>query len=111
MNVYPTQIEDVLKDIEDIALHYLLVVSREGTLDTLTLRLELSEPAFYKVGRITLSDETVEADLVLRSLRDRIQGRVKDTVGVNVRVSLLAPGAAPRSAGGKLRRTLDERNL
>ncbi len=111
VNVYPTQIEDVLKDIEDIALHYLLVVSREGTLDTLTLRLELSEPAFYKVGQITLSDETVEADLVLRSLRDRIQGRVKDTVGVNVRVSLLAPGAAPRSAGGKLRRTLDERNL
>ncbi len=111
VNVYPTQIEDVLKDIEDIALHYLLVVSREGTLDALTLRLELSEPAFYKVGQTSLSDETVETDPTLRNLRNRIQSRVKDTVGVNVRVSLLAPGAAPRSAGGKLRRTLDERNL
>ena len=111
VNVYPTQIEDVLKDMEDIALHYQLVVTREGTLDALTLRLELSELTFHKVGHASLSDETVEADLVLRSLRDRIQGRVKDTVGVNVRVSLLAPGAAPRSAGGKLRRTLDERNL
>ena len=111
VNVYPTQIEDVLKDLEDIALHYQLVVTREGTLDALTLRLELSEPTFYRVGQTSLSDETVEADRTLRSLRDRIQGRVKNTVGVNVRVSLLAPGAAPRSAGGKLRRTLDERNL
>ena len=111
VNVYPTQIEDVLKDIGDIALHYQLVVSREGTLDTLTLRLELSEPTFYKVGQTSLSDETVETDPTLRNLRNRIQSRVKDTVGVNVRVSLLAPGAAPRSAGGKLRRTLDERNL
>ena len=111
VNVYPTQIEDVLKDIGDIALHYLLVVTREGTLDALTLRLELSEPAFYRVGQASLSDEIVEADPELKSLRNRVQNRVKDTVGVNVRVSLLAPGAAPRSAGGKLRRTLDERNL
>ena len=111
VNVYPTQIEDVLKDMEDIALHYQLVVSREGTLDTLTLRLELSEPTFHKLGRASLSDETVEANPELKSLRNRVQNRVKDTVGVNVRVSLLAPGAAPRSAGGKLRRTLDERNL
>ena len=111
VNVYPTQIEDVLKDIEDIALHYLLVVSREGTLDTLTLRLELSEPTFHRVGQASLSDDLVETDPTLRNLRNRIQSRVKDTVGVNVRVSLLAPGAAPRSVGGKLRRTLDERNL
>ena len=111
VNVYPTQLEAVLKDVPEVALHYQLVIKREKTLDELELRLELTEEVFYQLGQQTLSREVVEADGFLRELCRRVQKRIKDTVGVTVHVNLLAPGDAPRSAGGKLRRILDERQL
>jgi phenylacetate-CoA ligase len=111
VNVYPTQLEAVLQDVPEVALHYQLVIRREKTLDELELRLELTEEMFHRIGQQTLSREIIEADAFLRELCRRIQGRIKDTVGVTVNVSLLAPGEAPRSAGGKLRRILDERQL
>ena len=111
VNLYPTQIEEVLQSISDVAMHYQLALSRQGTLDTCELRLELAQDAFYRLGQEVLSEELLETDQYLSDLRNKVQHKIKDTVGVNVRVNLLAPGSAPRSAGGKLRRIVDERNL
>ena len=111
VNVYPTQIEGVLTGILEVAPHYQLVVRREKTMDTLELRLELSDDVFTHLPHEDISDEIVEADDMLRNLRARLQRRIRDTVGINTRVMLLAPGTAPRSEGGKLRRIVDERKL
>ena len=111
VNLYPTQIEEVLQRVPDVAMHYQLALSRQGTLDTCELRLELSQDAFYRLGQEVLSEELLETDQYLQNLRNKVQHKVKDTVGVTVKVNLLAPGSAPRSAGGKLRRIVDERNL
>ena len=111
VNLYPMQIEEVLQSVSDVAMHYQLALSRQGTLDTCELRLELSQDAFYRLGQEVLSEELLETDQYLRDLKNKVQHKIKDTVGVHVKVNLLAPGSAPRSAGGKLRRIVDERKL
>lgn len=111
VNLYPTQIEEVLQRVQGVAMHYQLALFRQGTLDTCELRLELAQDAFYRLGQEVLSEELLETNQYLSDLRNKVQHKIKDTVGVNVKVNLLAPGSAPRSAGGKLRRIVDERNL
>ncbi len=111
VNVYPTQIEAALAGVEDGSPHYQLVVTREGKLDELELRLELAPDAFRRIGQEALADGTLEAGRDVEALRARVRERIRDSVGVNVRVTLLAPGTVPRSAGGKLRRTEDRRTL
>jgi phenylacetate-CoA ligase len=56
-----------------------------------------------------ISDDIVEADLRLHTLQSRVAQLIHDTIGVTMRVSLLAPGEAPRSEGGKLNRVVDRR--
>lgn len=111
VNVYPTQIEAAIKDVAEASPHYQLVVRRVKKLDELELRLELTDAAFQRVGQAVLDDGTIEVDREVHTLREKIQHRIRETVGINVKLSLLAPGAAPRSEGGKLRRTVDERAL
>ncbi len=111
VNVYPTQIEAVLKEIPEVVPHYQIVLTREGTLDEVELKLEVSEPFFHEVGQSMLSDAVVEADHRLFQLREKVARKIKDNVGISVRVSLLNPGSAPRSEGGKLKRVADLRKL
>ncbi len=108
VNVYPTQLEAALEDIPDIALHYQLVVSRPKTLDELELKIEFAEEAFRRLG---LDGQDLADDTRSRELCEQIKHKVKDAVGITTKVSLLPPGAAPRSTGGKLRRVVDERKL
>ncbi|MDT7908857.1 MAG: phenylacetate--CoA ligase [Thermus sp.] len=109
VNVYPTQVEAVLLGIPEVVPYYQIVVRREGTLDEAELKVEVSEDFFREIGEKALSDEVIEADHRLRALRDKVAHKIKDTIGVSMRVTLLAPGQAPRSEGGKLRRVLDLR--
>jgi phenylacetate-CoA ligase len=109
VNVYPTQVEAVLLGIPEVVPYYQIVVRREGTLDEAELKVEVSEEFFREIGEKALSDEVIEADHRLHALREKVAHKVKDTIGVSMRVTLLAPGQAPRSEGGKLRRVLDLR--
>jgi phenylacetate-CoA ligase len=109
VNVYPTQVEAVLLGIPEVVPYYQIVVRREGTLDEAELKVEVSEEFFREIGEKALSDEVIEADHRLHALRDKVAHKIKDTIGVSMRVTLLAPGQAPRSEGGKLRRVLDLR--
>jgi phenylacetate-CoA ligase len=95
VNVYPTQIETVLSGFPELSPHYHLVVTREGTLDDLEVQSEVADNAY-------LSDD---------SLAERIAQLIKSTVGCSARVTLVAPGEAPRSEGGKLARVSDLREL
>jgi phenylacetate-CoA ligase len=95
VNVYPTQVEAVLVRVPDLSPHYRLVVTREGTLDEIEVQAEVTEERF--VGD--------------PSLAERVATLIKDTIGCTVRVTLVAPGEAPRSEGGKLARVDDRRSL
>jgi phenylacetate-CoA ligase (EC 6.2.1.30) len=111
INVYPSQIEAAFGGIEEVAPYYRLIVDRTGTLDELEVEVELSEDAFHKLTAEFLSDEVVEADHLLRMVRDRTQRSIRENVGVSAKVTLLEPGKLPRSEGGKAQRVVDKRKL
>jgi phenylacetate-CoA ligase len=111
VNLYPTQVEEVLMGISGVVPHYQLVVKREGTLDETELKVEVAEHIFRQLAQEVLSEEVVEADTQMRSLRNSIQHEIKGILGLNMKITLAAPGTIPRSEGGKLRRVVDLRKL
>jgi phenylacetate-CoA ligase len=98
VNVFPSQIESVLLDMSETEPHYLLIVEREGNLDTLKLMVEVQEQFF--------SDE-IKA---LETLRRKITSNIQSTLGVSVDVKLVEPRTIERTAG-KARRVIDNRKF
>ncbi|MDP4183717.1 MAG: phenylacetate--CoA ligase [Bacteroidota bacterium] len=98
VNVFPSQIESVLFEMAETAPHYLLIVEREGTLDTLTLMVEVQEQFF--------SDEVKK----LQDLRKKITAKIHSVLGVSVDVRLVEPKTIERTAG-KAQRVIDKRKI
>src|SRR5690606_6705109 len=97
--------------VPEASPHYQLVITRANTLDKLELKLELTQESFTQLGSEALAGGMIGVDQQVRALVAAIEHRIRDTIGIGVKVTLLAPGTAPRSAGGKLRRVVDERKL
>ncbi|WP_067439085.1 phenylacetate--CoA ligase PaaK [Nocardioides jensenii] len=89
VNVFPTQIEEQILAVPGLAPHYLCVLTRPGSLDELTVRVESQEHP----------DPTLGAALV---------ERIKQHVGVTARVEVVEPHALTRSLG-KAKRIDDQR--
>ncbi len=98
VNVFPSQIESVLLEMSETAPHYLLIVEREGNLDTLKLMVEVQEQFF--------SDEVKQ----LEALRKKITHKIQSTLGISVDVKLVEPKTIERTAG-KAKRVIDNRKL
>ncbi|HNZ48841.1 MAG TPA: phenylacetate--CoA ligase, partial [Candidatus Hydrogenedentes bacterium] len=98
VNVFPSQIEEALFQVEGTSPHYLVEVNRPDRLDEITVKVEL-RPEF-------LSDKMS----VMQTLRDSIVRRIQTVAGVHAKVELLAPQTLERSAG-KAVRVIDRRNL
>ena len=98
VNVFPSQIESVLVSVEGVAPHYMLVVDRVNSSDTLEVQVEMNEEMF--------SDTVAHIEAVRRTITERI----KSVVGVATNVKLVAPKSIPRSEG-KARRVIDNRKL
>jgi phenylacetate-CoA ligase len=95
VNVFPSQIEEIVLRMAALAPQYQLVVARDGHLDTLEVLGELRDAC--------LSPEAVE--LLAREL----QHCIKTHVGVTTRVTLLPPQGIERTLTGKARRVVDRR--
>ncbi len=98
VNVFPSQIESVLMEMQNVEPHYQLVVDREGQLDILTVMVEVSESMF--------SDEVK----TLQNMEQEITKNIKDYLGVSARVKLVEPKAIARSQG-KAVRVIDNRKI
>lgn len=98
VNLFPSQIESVLMEMDETTPHYLLVVDRVNNLDTLELQLEV-EDRFY-------SDTIGE----LQALRKKITHAVESATGLSVNVKLVEPKTIERSEG-KAKRVIDKRKL
>jgi len=96
VNVFPSQVEEALLRVEGVAPHYLIEVSRPGTLDDVVVKVEMRPEAF--------SDEMRQ----MIAFRDRIDHEIHAVTGLRMTVELVAPGTIERSAG-KARRVLDHR--
>lgn len=111
VNLYPTQVEEVLMSIPEVVPHYQVIVSREGTLDEVEVKVELTEQVFRAIAEEAVADDVIEPNSQIQSLRNSIQQAIRGMLGLNMRVTLVPPSTIPRSEGGKLRRTVDLRNL
>ena len=93
VNVFPSQIEELIFRCSGLSAHYLLELTREGHLDALAVHVEHAPEA-----------PAARRDAASRELAHL----VKAHVGVSVRVQLHAPGELERSSG-KARRVVDRR--
>ena len=93
VNIFPSQVEELLLTVEGLTPHYLCVLTRPGNLDELTVRVEAH-------GSVRESDRP--------DLGARLEGLVKDHVGVTVSVEVVPPHALERSLG-KAKRISDQR--
>lgn len=97
VNVFPSQIESVIMTIPQIAPHYQLVVTREGSSDRLEVKCELVDGSVL---------ESLES---LSNLQKNIHHNLKTVLGIDTKVTLVEPKTIERFEG-KAKRVIDLRN-
>lgn len=93
VNLFPTQIEELILTVPALAPQFQCVLDRPGRMDTLTVRVEARPDAAF-------SDHAAASSA--------LQKLVKNKIGVTVEVNVLEPGGLERSIG-KARRLIDQR--
>ncbi|MCL2181284.1 MAG: phenylacetate--CoA ligase [Treponema sp.] len=100
VNVFPSQIEQALIEIEGTEPQYLIIVSRgESHLDEIELQVEVKKELF--------SDETRG----LENLRTRIETVMRSKLQISVKVKLVEPKTITRPQAGKVQRVIDNRKI
>jgi phenylacetate-CoA ligase len=98
VNVFPSQVEELILGMPALAPHYQLVLTREGHLDALEVRCELRDGAGASLGQDGIEH-----------LARELKHRIKTYIGVTTSVNLLPAQGIERSMTGKARRVLDRR--
>ncbi|MEO7071302.1 MAG: AMP-binding protein, partial [Nostocoides sp.] len=94
VNLFPSQIEEIILGIPGLTAHYQLVLEKVGRMDTLKIRVEARPAASGDRYRETMAKQVV--------------GRIKDVIGVSTHVEVLDAYTLPRSEG-KAKRLVDLR--
>jgi len=97
VNLFPTQIEELILKIPQLAPHYQLVLSRSGNLDDLEVLTEVR-------AEFSMTSQAERADLA-----NALQHAVKTYIGVTTRVQVADAGRVERTLTGKARRVIDKR--
>jgi phenylacetate-CoA ligase len=96
VNVFPSQIESLLLDIEEVTPQYRLVVRKKGYLDQLVVQVE-AKPEVYEAG-----------DRKKFEVEAKIMAHIRGHMGISVEANLVDPKFIARSEGKALR-VVDER--
>jgi phenylacetate-CoA ligase len=96
VNVFPSQVEELILKVPKLAPVYQLVVSREGRLDQLEVCVETRQAADSEPSTAT-------------ALANELQQQIKSYIGVTTRVSVLKPNDLGRTSTGKAMRVIDKR--
>lgn len=98
VNFFPSQVETVLLEMSGITPHYLLIIDRVNSLDTLELKVEVEEAFFMdKISQ-------------LEALRRKLQTHLENSTGLSIKVTFVEPKGIERS-GGKAVRVVDKRKF
>lgn len=98
VNVFPTQVEEVVLAEPRLGGNYQILLSRDGHLDNVEIRVELQKQ---------YSDTLGESERA--AIAKDVAHRIKTLIGISTRVSVLGFDAIPRTQTGKARRVIDER--
>ena len=93
VNLFYTQVEEVINEFDFLTPNYQLIVSRKKTMDEVLVLVEVA----------------VGFDHAKDIYRKKLVEKIKNTIGLTMRVQLAAMGSIPRSQGGKLNRIVDQR--
>ena len=96
VNVFPSQIEEVILSFEELGPHYEIILEREGYLDKLTVKVELAH--------------STDSFQVLESITKRVREKLKIILGLDAKVMLESPNTLQRFEG-KAKRVKDLRNI
>ncbi len=96
--IFPSQIEKALLKAGDVEPHYLIIVTRPGTLDEIEVKVEASKDIFFDGVKEMMAVQT------------KIGKYIENETGIRVKVTLVEPKTLPRFEG-KAKRVIDERNL
>ena len=98
VNLFPSQVENILLGMSEIKPHYLLIVDRVNNLDTLEVQVEVDEAFFLdKISQ-------------LEALRMRIQDNIETALSLGVKVTLVEPKVIERSES-KTKHVIDRRKF
>ena len=95
VNLFPSQIEEILLAIPGLTAFFQLHLKKKGRMDAMDVFVEARSQASGEADREVLAKQVV--------------GRIKDVIGVSVGVTVVPPGGIERSQG-KAKRIIDERN-
>jgi phenylacetate-CoA ligase len=98
VNVFPSQVEHVLLQFVEAEPHYQLTIDRVKELDTVEIRVEVSDKFFH--------DEMNK----MIDLRDRLQRKIEGTLGIKIKLILVESGSLERFTG-KAKRVIDKREF
>jgi phenylacetate-CoA ligase len=96
VNVFPSQVESILTEVEGVEPHYQMIADRVEGVDTLEIKVEVNEKFF--------SDEIK----ILQSISTQIERKVREIIGVSAKVKLVAPESL-QPAEGKAPKVVDRR--
>ena len=97
VNVFPSQIEEVIMRHKWLGGNYVIELSKKQALDQMTIKVEIAKSGF---------DGSMET---LRKLRGDLQRQLKEQIGFTAEIDVLEPGSLPASEG-KAKRVIDERS-
>ncbi len=97
-NVYPSEIDAVLNQVADYGGEHRIVISREGAMDELVVRVEARDETYQR------GDETI------RGMRQEVAARLQKMLGVRAKVEIVAPDTFPRT-DFKAKRVIDDREV
>lgn len=97
VNVFPSQLESLLLQFEEVSSHYLIRLTAENRRDRITVEIEPS-------SKRPFSDKPDQN----AGIENKMAARVKDLIGISIGVKLVAPNTIPRSEG-KAVRVVDQR--
>jgi len=92
VNLFHTQVEEVIHQFDFLSPNYRLIVDRKGSMDTVAVEVE--------------TEKDVEIN---NNFSEQLKAKIKETIGLSMDIELKQPNSIPRSQGGKLSRILDKR--
>jgi len=96
VNIFPSQIESLLLEVDEVEPQYVIVVKKKGYLDELTVRVE-AKKEIYAGGPEKCA-----------AIEKKIAEHIKGMLGIGIKVQLVEPKIIARSEG-KAQRVIDER--
>jgi phenylacetate-CoA ligase len=98
VNIFPSQVEEVLNEFDETTPHYMIFIKKKGHLDLMEIDIEVSEKLFF--------DEMKKQ----RELLEKMNERMFNVLGIKPKIKFVEPKTIERFEG-KAKRVIDERQF